>query len=125
VLALAVAAAAQLGVAVAAKQPARTLTATPRSQYVVLPVRIRGKHWVVSRLCSKPVQVTVRKPTGKLLTTRSAKLKPDGSFALTWRIPRLLGGMTLRIRAVETCSAPVGGHRVFLSRTSVLALATP
>jgi hypothetical protein len=105
--------------------PTRTLTVTPKSQYVAALVRIHGKHWVVSASCSNPVKVTVKKPSGAVLTARSAAIRTDGSFGLSWRIPKLLGGMTLRIRAVESCLGPVGGRRVFQSAVSLHVMPTP
>ena len=124
-LALVAAIAAPATVASARAKPVRTLTVAPRAQYVTLPVRVKGAHWVVNRACPDPVRVTIRKPTGKALTVRSVRLKADGSFALRWTIPRLLGGLTLRVRAVETCRSKVRGQRIFERATTLRVLGTP
>jgi hypothetical protein len=108
------------GSAQGGKAPARTLSVSPRQQFVTLPVRITGEHWPRGPHCPGSVQLTYRE-SGRTHPLGRRALRADGSFARTWTTPRGLGGMTVRVLAVETCGA-AGAVR---ASTTVRILPTP
>src|SRR5262245_58630558 len=96
-----------------------TVSATPRSQYVLVPVRFHGKHWKVTAGCTRSVRLVLRLTSGDTVRLRASRVRADGSFAAAWIPPRHTSGV-VHVVAAQTCT-----RRSYLAATAFTVLPTP
>jgi len=96
-----------------------SVTASPRTQHVLVPVRLRGAHWKVTAGCARVVRLVLRPTSGDTVRLRAARVRADGTFAAAWTPPRYTSG------AVHVVAAQICRTRSYLAATSFLVLPTP